>query len=87
MGFNRINYKNVKQVGEYVISPSDSEATIRMGNVAYAYAHLGQKGKIVITRVDLRARILSGNFELVATKNDNPLHKITITKGRFDVKF
>ena len=44
-------------------------------------------GTVIITRFDRNEKIISGTFELTAGSLYNPGEFITVTEGRFDVKF
>jgi hypothetical protein len=44
-------------------------------------------GKVNITYYNRWQGILAGTFEFVASKESDPNDKVTVTKGRFDIKF
>lgn len=46
-----------------------------------------QTGTIIITRFDTGARIISGTFEFNAENMSDPSRTISVTEGRFDVKY
>jgi hypothetical protein len=45
-----------------------------------------QTGRVVITRFDIPARIISGTFEFTAASKDGTADPVTLSEGRFDVK-
>ena len=73
-GFNKI--------GEYVITSSNDEIGISKDNQDF-YAY---DGKIIITKYDRVEKILSGQFYFTA-KHSQTGKTISITDGRFDVKY
>ena len=90
--------KNITGPGTY---PLDQNTDIGAGaSVSYAY-YVKRKinplnewitssqhtGSVTITRWDLQNGIASGTFEFTAGSMDNSADPISVTEGRFDVKF
>lgn len=46
-----------------------------------------QTGSVTITKLDTGAHIVSGNFQFNAENLVNPVQTISVTEGRFDIKY
>ena len=46
-----------------------------------------QTGSVTLTRFDTVARVVSGTFEFNAENVMNPAQTISVTEGRFDIKY
>lgn len=46
-----------------------------------------QTGSVTLTRFDTTARIISGTFQFNAENDLNPAQTISVTEGRFDVRY
>lgn len=83
-----IEIQNFKGPGEYLLSDFNSRCLYeeRYPNKTYT-SELTLTGKIVFTNDDRVNFILSGKFEFVAANKLNPNEKVSITDGRFDIKY
>jgi len=81
--------KSLKSTGVY-------ELTTQINNYVQFYNSKGiikyytsntNRGIVIITKLDLTNKIVSGTFDLTAEDENNPGNTIKVTDGRFDVKY
>jgi hypothetical protein len=74
-------------VGEYPLIYPYNEGVCNTDYFNEYSTRYTNNGKVVITYFDRWNGILSGTFEFVASKSAGLSDKVTVTRGRFDIKF
>ena len=92
-----IELNNFHGVGEYILSDSNNIYDYEEVYSSNAYpgaltgktytSNLTRNGKVIITKDDRINFILSGTFEFTAANTHNISDNVTVSSGRFDVKF
>ena len=87
LGFN---LTNVNKVGEY--NPNNSDVGFRYNDGEtpiteyFSEEDIASNCKLIITKLDLTNKIVAGTFSFTLQKKDTG-KKVTVTDGRFDMKF
>ena len=97
MKYVSIELNNFHGVGEYTLSDSNNICKYEEVYSSNAYpgaltgntytSNLTRNGKVIITKDDRINFILSGTFEFTAANTHNISDNVTVSSGRFDVKF
>lgn len=82
--------QSLKKVGTYPLKKDSNVAEVNDFNFKDSKKFItssNNAGEIKISKVDLANKIISGTFNFIAEDAKNPSNTITVTDGRFDVKF
>lgn len=83
-----IEINNFRGTGEYLLSDINNDCRYEEFYPDNIYkSTLTKNGKVTITKDDRVNFILSGTFEFTGANTTNPSDIVSISKGRFDIKF
>ena len=83
-----IELNNFKGAGEYLMSDTANDCRYEEFYPDNTYkSTLTKKGKVIITKDDRVNFILAGSFEFVAANTANHLNIVTVSEGKFYLKF
>jgi hypothetical protein len=81
--------KSLKSTGVYELGSEENNfAQVYNNNekISYYTSSLST-GKVIVTKLDLANKIISGTFEFIAADKNNSVNKVSVTSGNFDVTY